>query len=313
MTNFAQQKRNKGTWYSTPFYTHPHGYKMCVKVSCREGSLIVGVSLMRGEFDDHLQWPFQNVVYIRVLNQSTSDKNHIIITAKFDVSDKNVSMHVTEGERHLKGRGDTISYAALDSRGDCTRAFVKDDTIQLQVAKIVDTLQVSRLERHIHSTIDPKSLCMPPHQFIVTDFEQHKESGHLWYSPSVYTHHKGYRMCLRVDANGNGDGKGTHVSVYSHLVRGEFDSHLRWPFRGNITIQLLNQLENRQHWAVTIPYTNGTSEASAASRRVTDGERSLGRGKPKFIPHSALGLSVASNRQYLKDNCLMFRVYVDLK
>ena len=83
--------------------------------------------------------------------------------------------------------------------------------------------------------------------------------------------------------------------------------YIKWPFWGNITIQLLNhKLGNRQHWAVTIPYTNATSEASAASRRVTDGVLSLGRGKPKFIPHSSLGLSVASNRQYLKDDCLVF-------
>ena len=311
MTNFAQHRRSKYMWHSPPFYTHPHGYKVYVKVLCRESSFFVGVSLMRGKFDDHLLWPFQNIVYIRLLNQH-SDKDHIVIAAKFDVSDENVSMRVTEGERHLKGRGDTISYAALDNRGDCTRAYVKDDTIQLQVANIVDCLEISRLERHIHSTINPESLCMPPHRFIMTDFEQLKQSGHIWYSPSIYTHREGYRMCLRVDANGNGDGKGTHVSLYSYLMRGKFDSHLKWPFRGNITIQLLNQLKNKRHWAVTIPYTNGTSEASAA--RVTDGERSLGRGKPKFIPHSALGLSVASNCQYLKDDCLMFRVaYIDRK
>ena len=39
--------------------------------------------------------------------------------------------------------------------------------------------------------------------------------------------------------------QGTHVSVFTCLMRGEFDSHLKWPFRGDITIQLLNQLEDR--------------------------------------------------------------------
>ena len=29
---------------------------------------------------------------------------------------------------------------------------------------------------------------------------------------------------------------------------------------------------------------------------------------PEFLPHSELGLSVANNRQYLKDDCLIIRI-----
>ena len=46
-------------------------------------------------------------------------------------------------------------------------------------------------------------------------------------------------MCLRVDANGNKDGAGTHVSVSVNLMRGEHDDKLTWPFRGDITIKLV--------------------------------------------------------------------------
>ena len=45
-------------------------------------------------------------------------------------------------------------------------------------------------------------------------------------------------MCINVDANGRGTGAGTYVSVYVHLMRGEYDSRLVWPFRGDITIQI---------------------------------------------------------------------------
>ena len=47
------------------------------------------------------------------------------------------------------------------------------------------------------------------------------------YSPSFYTHPDGYRMCIRVDPNGDGDGKGTHVSVFTYLMKGPFDDHLK--------------------------------------------------------------------------------------
>ena len=87
-------------------------------------------------------------------------------------------------------------------------------------------------------------------------FDELKKEGTTWYSRPFYTGMGGYKMCLRVDANGDGDGKGTHVSVYTCLMRGEFDSHLKWPFRGTVTIQLVNQLEDKEHHTGTIPYTD---------------------------------------------------------
>ena len=307
MTDFAQHKRNKGTWYSPPFYTHPHGYKMCIKVVCHKDTIFIGTSLVRGKFDDQLQWPFQKTVYIRILNQFT-DKNHKSILADLSGGPlcDNVGMRVFEGERQLKGCGTNMPYTALDSRGDCTKAYVRDDTIQLQISEVVDSLQASRLERHILSTFNHISLCTPPHQFVVTDFEQHKERDHCWNSPSFYTHHEGYRMCLIVHANGFSDGNGTHISVGTCLMRGEFDSHLKWPFRGKVTIQLVNQLEDKEHHTETYHYTDTIHHCHAA--RVTVGERSVAWGKPKFVLHSALGLSTDNNRQYLKDNCLVFRI-----
>ena len=62
MTNFEQHKRNKDTWYSPPFYTHPHGYVICIKVICKEDTVFIGATLKRGNFDGHLLWPFQNIV-----------------------------------------------------------------------------------------------------------------------------------------------------------------------------------------------------------------------------------------------------------
>ena len=60
------------------------------------------------------------------------------------------------------------------------------------------------------------------------------------YLPSFYTHSHGYRMCLEVHPNGDGDGKGTRVSVYTCLMKGPFDDHLKWPFGGKIIIQIVS-------------------------------------------------------------------------
>ena len=139
----------------------------------------------------------------------------------------------------------------------------------------------------------------------VAGFDELKKKGTTWYSRPFYTGRGGYKMCLRVDANGNGIGEGSHVSVFTYLMRGEFDSHLKWPFRGTVTIQLVNQLEDKEHHTGSHDYNDKTPDTSAA--RVSDGERSEGGfGRPEFLPHSKLGLSVANNCQYLKDDSLIF-------
>ena len=157
-------------------------------------------------------------------------------------------------------------------------------------------LQELRTEIEIQCDIFPMIVKM-------AGFDELKKKGTTWYSCPFYTGMAGYKMCLNVDANGYGAAKGTHISVFTYLMRGEFDSHLKWPFRGTVTIQLVNQLEDKEHHTDSNDYEDATPDFAQV-----DGERSGGWGSPEFLPHSELGLSVANNRQYLKDDCLIFRI-----
>ena len=115
-------------------------------------------------------------------------------------------------------------------------------------------------------------------------------------------------MCLRVDANGDGEGKCTHVSVYVYLMRGDNDDNLKWPFKGTIKVSLLNQLEDGQHLTRQL-WSPGSNIPEDASGRVTDSERAgMGWGYPKFISHQELSYQGNKNSQYSKDNTLFFRV-----
>ena len=145
-------------------------------------------------------------------------------------------------------------------------------------------------------------------KFKVEDFSQLKNSSDEMYSPAFYTSPGGYKMCILVYANGNGDGEGNHVSVFTSLMRGENDDHLPWPFTGTATVELLNQLEDNNHHSskTTFPHDDEVSE------RVTEGEiASNGYGDQCYIPHSSLGYDEAKHCQYLKDDCLYFSVKVD--
>ena len=148
------------------------------------------------------------------------------------------------------------------------------------------------------------------HQYtgmIMTNFAKMKRNNRKWYSPPFYTHPQGYKICLGVHANGEGKGKGTHVSLYAYLMRGEFDDHLNWPFQGHVTLSILNQLEDDNHTTNTIRFTNATNDKVVG--RVTKGERApSGWGRHNFIAHSELDYNYSKNCQYLKYDCLRFRI-----
>ena len=61
------------------------------------------------------------------------------------------------------------------------------------------------------------------------------------YSAPFFTSRHGYKLCLRVYLNGDGSGRGTHVSFFITLMKGEFDPLLTWPFRQTVSLSLLAQ------------------------------------------------------------------------
>ena len=149
-----------------------------------------------------------------------------------------------------------------------------------------------------------------PIKYKFTAFDHHKTTDDNIYSPPFYTSPGGYKMCVHVWANGVKNGHGTHISISANLMKGENDDHLPWPFTGTVTFYLLNQLEDKNHHSMSITFVPD----EASSQRVVSGERSsAGYGNPCYISYSNLGYSAAKNCQYLKDDCLYFRIKVDAR
>ena len=124
--------------------------------------------------------------------------------------------------------------------------------------------------------------------------------------PPFYTHSHGYKFCVYVVPQGIGDRKGTHVSILACLMKGQFDDHLKWPFRGEITIQIVNQDGDHDHVEKTIPYNDKTADGSAG--RVYDKNRAGGWGFRTFLAHAHLGYNHAKKTQYGKDGVIIVRV-----
>ena len=185
-----------------------------------------------------------------------------------------------------------------------TIAQLQKDMLKREVALNEELTQLKARQEELQPFTDF------PIEFIMTEFEKHKQAGDHWYSEPFYTHLHGYKACLRVDANGWDDGKGTHISVWAHLMWGEFDDLLKWPFRGDITVQMINQLQDKEHHTEIMDFSQADEASDALSiGRVTTGEVAKdGYGEDKFFPHSELGHDQAKNRQFLKDDCLHFRI-----
>ena len=61
------------------------------------------------------------------------------------------------------------------------------------------------------------------------------------YSLPFYSGRYGYKTCLRLYILGDGIGKGTHMSLFITICKGEFDDILQWPINRKVTFKIINQ------------------------------------------------------------------------
>ena len=122
------------------------------------------------------------------------------------------------------------------------------------------------------------------------------------YSPPFFTSRNGYKMCARIYLNGDGMGKGSHLSLFFVIMKGDFDALLPWPFQQRVTFTLIDQ-EHRRHVSDTF---QPDPVSSSFQRPATD--MNVASGCPLFVPLEAL-----ETRGYVKDDTMFVRVAVDIK
>ncbi|XP_032905115.1 TNF receptor-associated factor 2 isoform X2 [Amblyraja radiata] len=122
------------------------------------------------------------------------------------------------------------------------------------------------------------------------------------FSPAFYTSKYGYKMCMRIYLHGDGVGRGTHLSLFFVIMKGNFDGLLRWPFKQKVTLMLLDQT-NREH---IIDAFRPDVTSSSFQRPVN--EMNIASGCPLFCPLSKLD----GNNNYLVDDSIFIKAIVDL-
>ncbi|XP_073171071.1 TNF receptor-associated factor 1 isoform X5 [Lepidochelys kempii] len=122
------------------------------------------------------------------------------------------------------------------------------------------------------------------------------------FSPAFYTAKYGYKVCLRTYLNGDGTGKGTHVSLFFVVMKGEYDALLPWPFKHKVTFMMLDQ-NNREH---VIDAFRPDLTSASFQRPVSD--MNVASGCPMFLPLCKLQ---SPKYAYVKEDTLFLKCIIE--
>lgn len=124
------------------------------------------------------------------------------------------------------------------------------------------------------------------------------------YSPPFYSSPTGYKMCMRLYLNGDGNARRTHMSLFFVLMRGDYDAILPWPFQHKIYFCLYDQTGNQRHIVDSF-----RPDVKSNSFQRPRSNMNIASGIPKFFPAA---MFQQENNAYIRDDCMFIRCIVDL-
>lgn len=126
-------------------------------------------------------------------------------------------------------------------------------------------------------------------------------------SNSAVTGPYGYKFRSLVYLNGDAKAKGSYISVYMQLLKGEHDALLKWPFQQEVKITLMDQqndVDERRNIAKVLAPA-GNNEGIVNFQRPVKSSNT-GRGYAKFVPHD-----VIRTRRYIRDDVMFLKIEVE--
>lgn len=160
------------------------------------------------------------------------------------------------------------------------------------------------------------------HTFTLIKFKEYQSFGSRgsWYSDKFYSSPGGYCFKLNIDTNGVGDAQGSHLSAALYLQSGAYDNDLKWPIKCIVHLQMLNQRGDYGHHTVvgSVEFSQpavdhtvvGSVEFSQPAMNIEYGQ--IGP-STKMFPLNRLGYYHLRSTEFLRNGCLQFRIYINVK
>jgi hypothetical protein len=123
------------------------------------------------------------------------------------------------------------------------------------------------------------------------------------YSPPFYSSPTGYKCCLRLYLNGDGNARRTHMSLFFFLMRGEYDAILKFPFCFPVVFCLYDQTNQGNH--IIDPFRPDV-RSNSFQRPCSD--MNVASGIPKFV---SLKILQQENNPYIRDDTMFIKVMID--
>ena len=120
------------------------------------------------------------------------------------------------------------------------------------------------------------------------------------FSLPFFSSRSGYKMCLRLYILGDGIGKGTHMSLFFVVMKGEFDNILHWPFTHKVTFKLINQCGSRDIMDIFQP------DPLSSSFQKPKSDMNVASGCPRFVSTNEL-----MQGGFIVDDTIFIKVNVD--
>lgn len=112
-------------------------------------------------------------------------------------------------------------------------------------------------------------------------------------------------MCLRLYPTGDGNCRGTHLSLFFVLMRSEFDGILKYPFCFKVFFCLCDQTGRNEHIIDSFrpdPHSNSFQRPRS--------QMNIASGLPKFVP---LEIILQDENRFIRDNTIFIRVFIDFE
>ena len=134
MTGFSEKKEHSIQWFSDPFYTHLNGYKMQLSVipdgdtgSSKSSHMTVSLYLVKGLYDEQLEWPMKGEYEVKLLDQVTNSIHHSVTSL---INRENSNRPTTSRNQYASWYSQMfISHKTLTT----TNNFIKKDTLYFKV------------------------------------------------------------------------------------------------------------------------------------------------------------------------------------
>lgn len=173
----------------------------------------------------------------------------------------------------------------------------------------VSTVSYSTIEMTEEMELRCMYFSVLPYEFRMENFLSYK-GGPVVYSPVFYTHSLGYKFRLKVFRTQYSKvmSLDAFTSIYVEIMAGPFDDTLKWPFKGSVTVQIVNQLSECNHYEKTLQFSDKTYQ----NNRIKPGNGvNITSGVRPFIYHKRLRYEHSMGGKlthYLKDGSLYIRV-----